>query len=281
MRKLLVILLFLLFIFNRQMVLLSGIEAINIWTNTIFPLLFPTFILSDLLIASGLVNTITKFVGKIYSKLFKLTPYGMYIFLISLIAGTPTNAKNLKILRDNNYITDRELTQILSTCIFFNPFLIISMTSIKILLILWISNILAGIIMNRNNDYVKSDTHKNIITSFNLGVSVESNINTLLNILGTITVFLMLANVISIDIPFIKVLISGILEVTNGLNKINLFYKSHFLYNYLVLFILSFGGLSIFIQIKSILKDTSLNIKYFFISRLITTNIAYAICLIA
>jgi len=72
MRKLLIIILFLLFVSNRTSILASGIEAINIWTNTIFPLLFPTFILSDLLIASGIVNTITKYLGKIYSKIFKL-----------------------------------------------------------------------------------------------------------------------------------------------------------------------------------------------------------------
>lgn len=40
MRKLLILMLFLLFIFNRETVLLSGIEAINIWTNTIFPFYF-------------------------------------------------------------------------------------------------------------------------------------------------------------------------------------------------------------------------------------------------
>ncbi|MDE6292258.1 MAG: hypothetical protein K2L98_01095, partial [Bacilli bacterium] len=106
----------------------------------------------------------------------------------------------------------------------------------------------------------------------------ENNINILLNILGTITIFLMLANILPINIPFIKICFSGILEVTNGLNKINLFFRGHILYDYLVLFILSFGGLSIFIQIKSILKDTSLNIRYFFISRLLCANISFIIC---
>lgn len=276
MRKLSIIILFLLFIFNRQIVIASGIEAINIWANTIFPLLFPTFILSDLLISSGLVNIITKFGGKIYSKIFKLTPYGMYIFLISLIAGTPTNAKNLKILYDKNYITHIEVTKILSTCIFFNPLLIISMCGIKILIIMWISNIIAGILMNRKNTDINT-VIRPIKSSFNLSLSIENNINTLLNILGTITIFLMLANILPINIPFIKICFSGILEVTNGLNKINLFFKGYVLYDYLVLFILSFGGLSIFIQIKSILKDTSLNIKYFFISRLLCANISFII----
>ena len=277
MRKLSIIILFLLFIFNRPIILASGIEAIKIWTNTIFPLLFPTFILSDLLISSGLVNTITKLLGRIYSILFKLTPYGMYIFLISLVAGTPTNAKNLKVLYDKNYINNEELTKILSTCIFFNPLLIISMSSLKTLLILWISNILAGIIMNRKNIY-NNTIVKPIKSSFNLSVSIENNINILLNILGTITLFLMLANVMPIKIPLIKTLVAGIFEVTNGLNKINLFFKGNIIYDYLVLFILSFGGISIFIQIKSILKDTSLNIKYFFISRLLCANISFIIC---
>lgn len=276
MRKLLIFILFLLFILNRETVLLSGIEAINIWTNTIFPLLFPTFILSDLLISSGIVNTITKIFGKIYTKLFKLPAYGMYIFLISLISGTPTNAKNLKILRDANYISDLEVTKILSTCVFFNPLLIISVTNLKVLLILWLSNIITGIIMNRKNT-TKYIPIKNVDKPFNLGKSIENNVNLLLNILGTITVFLMLSSIITVKIPLIKVLIAGLLEVTNGLNKLNLFFKSSMLFEYLALLILSFGGLSIFIQIKSILKDTSIDIKYFLCSRLLCANISLGI----
>lgn len=276
MRKLLILMLFLLFLFNRETVLLSGIEAINIWTNTIFPLLFPTFILSDLLISSGLVNSITKLLGKIYTKLFKLPAYGMYIFLISLISGTPTNAKNLKILRDNQYISEKDVTKILSTCIFFNPLLIISVTNIKVLIILWISNIIVGIIMNIRNK-IEYTPIKSIEVSFNLGTSIENNINLLLNILGTITVFLMLSSFITVKIPLIKVMIAGFLEVTNGLNKLNLFFKSSVLFEYIALLILSFGGLSIFIQIKSILKDTSINIKYFLCSRLLCANISLVI----
>lgn len=276
MRKLLIIILFLLFVFNRSSILASGVEAITIWSNTIFPLLFPTFILSDLLISSGIVNVITKWGGKLYSKIFNLSPYGMYVFLISLIAGTPTNAKNLKNLRDMECISDDELTRILSMCIFFNPLLIINMSNIKILLILWFSNALTGFIMNRNNSY-KDRCVKPIKSHFNLSSSIENNINVLLNILGTITIFLMLANILPINNIFIKVLVSGLLEVTNGLNKINLFFKGYLLYDYLILLILSFGGLSIFIQIKSILKDTSLNIKYFFMSRLFCANISFII----
>jgi len=276
MRKLLIIILFLLFVSNRTSILASGIEAINIWTNTIFPLLFPTFILSDLLIASGIVNTITKYLGKIYSKIFKLTPYGMYIFLISLISGTPTNAKNLSILKNKGYINDDELTRILCTCIFFDPLLIISMSNIKILLILWISNILTGIIMNLGNTY-KPINVELIKADFSLSSSIENNINILLNILGTIALFLMLANILPIKNIFLKVLLSGIFEVTNGLNKVNLFFKGIWIYDYLIILILSLGGLSIFIQIKSILKDTSLNTKYFLISRLLCANIGFII----
>lgn len=279
MRKLLIILLFLLFIFNREEIILSGIDAINIWSNTIFPLLFPTFIISDLLISSGIINIITKYLGGLYSKIFKLSPYGMYIFLISLISGTPTNAKNLKLLYDEGYINIDDITYILSTCVFFNPLLIISMVNLKVLIILWVANILTGIIMNRKRKVIKKDI-KEIRNDFNLGKSIENNINILLNILGTITIFLMLSSIIKVNNPLFKVIISGLLEVTNGLNKINLFFKGHILYEYLALIILSFGGLSIFIQIKSILKDTSLNTKYFLISRLLCAYISLNICYI-
>lgn len=277
MRKIIILFIFILFFLNREIILMSGIEAINMWANTLFPLLFPTFIISDLLLASGIVNIITKLLGGIYAKLFKLNRCGIYIFLISLISGTPTNAKNLKSLRDNNYITDDEVTKILSTCIFFNPLLIIRLTNIKILLIMWTSNIITGIVLNWKNKTPNSKSI-NINYPFNLNKSIENNINILLNILGTITVFLLLANLLPIKSPFFKVIFSGFLEVTTGLNKTNLFFKTSGIYEYLILVILSFGGISIFYQIKSILKDTNLNIKYFFLSRLLCTTIAIFIC---
>lgn len=279
MRKSVVFILLILFLYNNEVVILSSLEALNIWSKNIFTVLFPTFILSDLLLSSGLVNSITKIFGKIFSKIFKTSEYGLYILLISLLSGTPTNAKNLKILYDNNYIGKNDITKIISMAIFFNPLLIIKLTSIKILVIIWISNLLTGFLMRRCL-IEKNNSFKEINIPFNLSASIENNINILLNILGTITIFLTLSNIIPVPNTFFKIIISGCLEITNGLNKVNLIINANLIREILYVTFISFGGISIWIQIKSILKDTFINYKYFFISRLLTAIISiFLVCI--
>ncbi len=279
MRKILIFILFIAFMMNREIVILSGLEALNIWSKSLFPLLFPTFIISDLLLSSGIGSLIINGFGGIFQKTFHLPKAGAYIFFLSLIAGTPTNAKNIYSLYTSGTITKEEIIPILSMCIFFNPLFILTVCNLRILLILIISNVLTGFIL-RKKAYSSDNKGTPLSYSFQLNQSIEQNIHILLNILGTITVFLTLSNLFPIQSVFLKTLVSGVLEVTTGLNKLNLFYKGHILYDYLALIICSIGGLSIFFQIKSIFKDTSLSYKYFYKSRLICACIAIMICFI-
>lgn len=277
MRKITIILLFILFILNKDNVAITSISAINLWSQKIFPILFPTFIISDALISSGIINDITKTLGKFFSKIFNVSEYGLYIFLISLLAGTPTNAKNLKILYDNDYISEYDITKILSFCIFFNPLLIIQLTGIKILFIMWIANIITGIFLRNVLNYDKLPFKKTNIT-FNLSESIEKNINLLLMILGTILTYMVITNILPITNPYIKVFIGGIFEVTNGLNNTSFLFKNSLSIEILAIIFISFGGISIHTQIKSILKDTKINYIYFFLSRLITAIVGIIIC---
>lgn len=273
MRKTLILFIFTLFMLNNDKVILSSLEALNIWAQKIFPILFPTFILSDLLLSSGIVNTITNFGGKFYERFFKAPRYGLYILLISFIAGTPTNAKNLKTLYDNGYISKDDVLKILSTSIFFNPLLIYKLAGLKVLITIWIANIISAFIM-RNKLVCKKSAFKPLDITFNLSKSIENNINIILNILGTITIFLVFTNLFPIKNIYLKTLFSGFFEITNGLNKINLYFNKKLVKNYLAVIILSFGGLSIFTQIKSILKDTFTDIRYFYLSRLLTAIVS-------
>ena len=104
-----------------------------------------------------------------------------------MLSGTPTNVKILKRMYDNGSISSKDITKILSFTFFFNPFLIISFAGIKVLLIIWISNILTGIILR--NFYVSEEVKTSSISiPFSLQESTRINMDIMLNILGTITV---------------------------------------------------------------------------------------------
>lgn len=278
MKKLLTLLLFILFIVNKNAIVLAASEALNIWSKSLFPVLFPTLILSDILLASGLISKIPKFFYDVYSKIFKTSPYGLFVFLVSVFGATPTNAKILKDLYDSKLIDKNSLTKILSQTIFFNPILILTFSNLKVLIIMWVANILTSFILR---DALVSETpfQTSYNFDFNLNKSIEKNMKTILNILGTLTVFLSLSNIVPIRNPIMKTFISGILEITSGFTRIKLYTVSP-INDILMLTFTSLASFSIIMQIKSILKETKFDLKYFYTSRILTLFISLLIYLI-
>lgn len=279
MKKLLTFMLFICFIINKNAIIYSASEALNIWSKSLFPVLYPTLILSDVLLASGIINKIPKILYNIYSRIFKTSPYGLFVFLVSVFAATPTNAKILKDLYDNKLIDKNSLSKILSQTIFFNPILILTFSNLKVLIIMWVSNILTSFILR--NKLVSNDTTlKDINFKFNINESIEKNMKTILNILGTLTLFLSLSSIIPIKNQILKTFISGILEITSGFSRIKLYLTSP-LNDIMMLIFVSLASFSIIMQIKSILKETKFDSKYFYASRFITLILSLFIYFIA
>ena len=266
MKKLYYIAVLIVFIICKEQIVVNGVTALDLWSSKLFPLLFPTFILADFLLSSDIPNFITAKLGGLYEKIFRVNRYGLFVFIVSMIAGTPTNAKMLYELNKNNVISDNDVTKILGHSILFNPFLIVSYGGIKLLIVFWISNILTGVLMRGFNSDVINNTYTYFKFRFNLNDSINKNVTILLNILGTITFFSCLIGVIPFSNIYVRYFFISFLEVTNAIS-----FCSNFLNNNLMLLALalSVGSFSIFIQIKSILKDTSINFKYILISRLI------------
>lgn len=278
MKKLLTLLLFVLFIVNKNAIVLAAADALSIWSKNLFPVLFPTLILSDILLASGLIDKIPKFFYDVYSKIFKTSPYGLFVFIVSVFGATPTNTKILKDLYDSKLIDKNSLTKILSQTIFFNPILILTFSNLKVLIIMWVSNVLTSFIL-RDALVSENPLKASYNFEFNLNKSIEKNMKTILNILGTLTVFLSLSNIVPIKNPILKTFISGILEITSGFTRIKLYTVSP-INDILMLTFTSLASFSIIMQIKSILKETKFDSKYFYTSRILTLFISLLIYLI-
>ncbi len=273
MRNFFIFLTFFMFIVRKEQVIIGASTALSVWAKSIFPILFPTFIVADLLQTNQLLFKICYKLGVIFKKLFKTSSYALYIFVISMFCGTPTNAKCLKNLYDKGLIEEKTISKILTFTFFFNPFFVLSFTNIKVLLILWISNILTGIILR--NKYSSVYDVKDIPRAkFNLNASITNNLQIVINILGTIAVFMIISYAIPFVNPLVNALATSFLEVSTALFKINMYYN----YDYFYLIALSLGGLSIIMQIKSIMKDTFIDYKLIMISRILTLVISLIIC---
>ena len=72
------------------------------------------------------------------------------------------------------------------------------------------------------------------------------------------------------------VIICGVFDLTKGIYS-SILISNVYLRGLVVLLFISFGGISIHLQVKSILLDTSIKYKYFFIGRVIGTFLAIII----
>ena len=207
---------------------------------------------------------------------------------MSLISGNPSNAKYTKELLENKTINKYEATKILCFTCFANPLFILGTVSIIFLgnkevgpLILfchYIGNIIIGLLMRTYHPSPKENTktslkkainlmHQKRIQNKNFGIIITEalikSINTLLLILGVITMCLVITTIINKNINlenFIEAILNGFIEMTQGLKYISLEAIPLKLKCVLTVMILSFGGLSVHMQIMGILSDTE--VKY-------------------
>lgn len=276
--KLSIIILFILVFIKRDIMYYTIYNSTLLWFKNIVPNILPMFILSSLIVSSNLIYDICNIFGEPFKKIFKVSIYGFYVFILSLVTGSPSNAKYILDLKDNNLISKSEQDKLLMFTLNYNPLLIVSLLSIylsrrksiMILLIIILSNIIVGI-LNRN---IKIDEINNInkFNKINLSSIIKNTIDTLFMILGTIIFFNILINVIPIRNNLIKNILKGMLEITSGLKSLEYLDVSENLKILLCIIYLSFGGLSIHTQIKSILPDT--NYKMFLKGRLFSLIIS-------
>lgn len=281
------------FIFkNNKEVANVILEAVNLFFKKVFVSLFPMFILNDILINLNIPYYFYLLFNKLFLKVFHTSGLGAYVFIMSLISGTPSNAYILKELVELEKLSIEEANHFLTFTYFSNPLFLTVMLStifnarivLKIILCHYIANIIIGILMRNkapkivtNQKYTQNKSKSSIIKSINKSIS------TLLMILGTICFYMLLTFIVMNLLPdnlLIKTLISGFLEITNGLNTItslNIFIQ---IKEIIASAIISFGGLSIHTQIKAILENTNMNYSYFLKGRIMQSIISVILIMI-
>lgn len=277
--------------------------SFNIWKDNIFPALFPFFVISELLINYGFIEFLGELLRPVMNRLFKIKGDAGFVLAMSMISGLPSNAKYTKNLLDENIINDKEATKLLTFTHFSNPLFILGTVSIVFLnnkeigyLILFahfITNFIIGYIFR--NYYVSEDKkskvsikralslmhQKRISNNKNFGeiftIALNKSINTMLLILGIVTMFLVLTTIINNNInvdSYNKSIINGTIEMTQGLKYMSML--SIPLKNKAILatFFISLGGFSVHMQVFSIISSTKIKYLPFFIARVLHASIA-------
>jgi len=259
---------FLLFIFimifkHNFLVKEAIVNASLLWFNNILPFLLPVYIVVDLLINYGI------------TKIFKKTH--ILLIILSMILGAPSNAKYIKEFYENKQINISTANWLMLFCYSPNPLFILGIspdlnTGIKILLYNFVINILIALfsykkfyVLSISSDEIKSKSFSKCLED-----SIFKSFKILFMILGIVCFYSVLNEFLNIVLNQNNLFLISLLELTNALNIITQSDMCSFGY---MAFAVSFAGLSIHTQIKSILEDTDISYKYFLLGRIISSLI--------
>ncbi len=287
---------------NTSIVLESVTKGMEIWKKNIFPSLFPFFILAHIMIEYGFVELFKELL-KPLMHLFKINPNASFVLAMSILSGSPSNAKYTKELYQKGLLSKREAEKVLTFTFFSSPLFILGTLSLlylqnkKLGFLIFVCHYLSNFIIAlffRNyssSSDIEPDSKMHLKRAIqqmwhvqrqkNMAVivvkSIKEALDVMLLILGSVTFIFIVTALIHDFLPtnaYLNATCKGILEMTQGLQAISLLPFSSFHQGLLSIMILSFGGISIYIQIVSILSDTDINTIPFLIARILHAGIS-------
>ena len=292
----------------------SAKEGLLLWANSVVPTLFPFFVATELLNHTNFIPMIGKHLNKFMRPIFKVPGEGAYAFLMGLISGYPVGAKIVCHLRENGLCTKDEGERMLAFTNNSGPLFIVGTVGISLFknqtigIILLVTHILAcitvGILFGfmKKKDKIKWDRYSVDTTQKDnktlggiLGESIKNAISTILIIGGFVVIFSIIISIlnnsrileiiskmaspiatnIGINTEFVKPILAGLIELTNGVKLVSeSSIVNHNLSIILSAFLLGFGGISVLLQVSSIVAKTDLSMKKYVIGKLLQGVIA-------
>lgn len=273
--------------------------SISIWKDNLFPSLFPSFVISNLLIEYGFVDFLGILFGRWMPSLFGLKGEAGFVLFTSLISGFPSGAKYTARLVEEGVLSKEEGEHLLTFTHFANPLFILGFIGTSLLnqprlafLLLFChiaSNILIGLFGRKEKPSIEKRNwnqffeRKNPSFGSALSKSIKDALNTIFFLLGTITCFLILTTLMKSFLPLsdtAKLLISGILEMTQGIQYVSMSSFSELFKCLFILGFLSFGGFSVHLQVLSIITEQKLRYFPYFWARILQTLLSILLFLL-
>lgn len=292
----------------------SNLQAVKdglfLWTNSIIPSLFPFFIATELLLSTNFISVLGNILNPIMRPLFNVPGQGSFAFIMGFISGYPTGAKIVTNLRENKICSRIEAERLLTFTNNSGPLFILGFVGISIFLnseigyLLLFTHILSAITIGFIFRFWKKDIEiktqtilpiKSNINTNNFGIilteSIKKSILAIVNIGGFVVLFSVIISIfknckiiylISKLLNFINVpetlstsLITGLLEISNGISCLNIINSSN-ISNLIILaaFLLGFGGISVILQVYSIISKTDISIKPYILAKILQGIIA-------
>lgn len=297
---------FVLLLLNPENALESGQNALVLCMNIVIPSLFPFFVISRLILSTGVIHTLSRLFKPVMKPLFNLPGSAAFPLIAGWFSGYPAGAKYTVDLFKKKMLSQNEAQRLLAFCNNSGPLFIVGAVgtgyfqSSELGLILLFSHLLANVTIGIGFGVIsrkKKVPEKRIAldpvekrTEFNGHILTDAVINSamvLLQICGTIFffavavqaleaagVFTFIGNLASLvigskDVCFeiIKIFLAGSLEITYGLYILSRATSISVYFKILIAALFcGFGGFSVHTQVTG-LCPSSFKFKNYYIGK--------------
>ena len=264
---------------NSNYMIINILDYSKLFLTKLFPVSFLFFIISYLLIEYNLVELIMYYLN--------INISGLYVFILSLISGFPSGSKYTKSLLDKGIINIDDANKIILYSHFPNPLFVLGSVnyvlddisiSIKILISIIISNFIIFIFNKTSKSNIKYKINNNSFSNI-LSNSIYDSFKTIILIYGTSLFFYLITCLINKYIilnTYNYVFISGLFDLCKGVFSTTLI-NTISIRAYFILFFISFGSISIHMQVKAILGNSDISYKRFVLGRVICLILSFLI----
>lgn len=286
----------------------GALNGVNLWLFTLVPTLLPFMIISSVIMETGSYTLISSLLAPVMKHLFKLPKASGFPFIMGLLSGFPMGSKITADMVKTGVLSVLEGNILLTFCNNISPPFIISYlvsyilkingTSVLfITAIMIISPIFTGIITARLLPLIVRKKHTSpiksvpavLLTGINnvtpdkskrslVDSCIFNSFENILKLGGYIIIFTIFCNILSIPVnkPYLYCIISGILEITSGLNSF-FFMPVNTSVILSACILTAFGGLCAIAQTYAMINGSGLSLKIYIAGKFLNSAIVFCL----
>ena len=305
-----IVFLMILMIIKPNLCINSIYSGLSIWAKCVVPSLLPFMFFTKLLTSLNFISKLSAKTEKINKFLFNAPKISGYIFLMSIISGYPVGAKLISEYHKMGIISTKQANKLCTFCSTSGPIFVIGSVGTAMFLnaklgyIMFVAHVLGAILNGVLYRKMYVDTEeKNFEFSKNHEVALQESMkDSILSVLivgGFIAIAFLVIDLFN-DINLLKpinfvldkllsvfglsgassALSSGILEISKGSIILSGLGLSSRAIGTLASFLIGFGGISIFLQAITFLKDANVNLKFYFLQKITHGILSATICFV-
>jgi len=267
---------------NPESVISSAHKGMLVCFSKIIPSLFPFMVLSGLFVSSLTSDSFAR-LGKVTYRLFGVRAAANAAFIPGLVCGYPIGAKCTCELYLSGRISKSEAESLLAFSNNSGPLFVIGavgvgmLGSAKVGILLYIIQIIcalsAAVVMRFFTSYPIKVYQKGKTVSKDFAACVCDSVINVLGVCGFVVFFSVVNSIIepliSIFPDWTQMWIKCIPEITNGIGSIASQNKITPLNLAAISFALGWSGLSVHMQVKSVIAKSDISMKKYYITRLV------------